>query len=128
MITDFNIHNLIIEKVGINLEIKSLSEQIFDLIKDNQKKSYKFDGKLFNLNIMHISSINIIINNGSSAFNISDSKMRPKGLNIILNLNKNEIETKVIHHELEHALKFYMIGKDKSIEKSHQLKSHKLSQ
>jgi hypothetical protein len=128
MITKFNIHNLIVEKAGISLEIKSLSEKIFDLIKNNTKKNYNFNGNIFNLSIMHIDKINITINNLTSSFSISDSKITPKGFTININLNKDDISVPVIYHELEHALKYYMIGKDKTLEISHKLKSHRLGQ
>ena len=127
MIKKFSIHNIIVEKVGINLDLLYLSEQLYNLIKDNNKSVYEFNGKLFNVTILHINTIKITIDKSNSSFDLSSSEITEKGFDININLNKNEIDSKVIHHELNHALRFYMIGKEKSIEKSHQLKSHNLS-
>jgi len=127
MIKKFNIHNIIVEKVGINLDLVNLSEELYNLIKNDKKSFYKFDHKQFNTSTLHINSISIIINKSNSSFNLSTSKITEKGFDININLNENEIDNKVIHHELNHALKFYMIGKEKSIEKSHLLKGHNLS-
>jgi len=127
MIIKNKIFNLIVEKVGIELDIKDLSDQIYKLIINDKKLYYKFDGKLFDVRIMHINSILIFISNNDSSFDASSSTLTEKGFDIILNINKNDIETKVIHHELNHALKFYMIGKEKYIDKTRELKSYKMS-
>ena len=127
MIKKYILYNLITEKVGIELDIKELSEQIYNLINKDKKLYYKFDGSLFNVKVMHINSIRILILSDYSSFDASSSKITEKGFDIILNLNKNDIDVKAIHHELNHALKFYMVGKEKYIDKTRELKSYKMS-
>ena len=120
--------DLIVEKAGINLDVEYLSQEIYNLINDGKKSTYIFDGKLFNTENLHIDKIKIYIGTKDNPyFSDSDSKITEKGIILVLYLNQDLIDINIIHHELDHALKFYMKGKEKSIENVHQLKAHFLA-
>ena len=127
-ILNFEKH-LLTEKLGVNNDIKNITEKIYDLIKDTKKSKLKFNGDIFDTTKIKINSIEICLFDFESAgtFESSDSKITEKGIDIFLNINKNYVTKETIIHELNHALEFYMIGKDKFIDNSKFLKIHKLS-
>ena len=120
---------LILEEVGINSDIKKLTNQLYELLINSNKTINKFDGSIFKLDKIKIESITVYLIDMpvSGSFDADESKITDNGINIILKINKDEINTEVIHHELNHVLQFYMVGKEKFIKSINNLKIQRLS-
>jgi len=118
---------LILEKLGVNNDIKSISEYIFNLIKKNDKETtYIINSDDIELEKIILDKIILKIKkeneNISGYFNIQKSDITEKGLYAIINFHgAPDIHT--IYHELNHALQFYYIGKTQSLKQLSNLKS-----
>jgi len=98
------------ERLGINDDIIKISNDIYDSIL-NKKSDIIAPKNNIKIEKIHINYFN---DNSSTkaSFNINKSNLSK----IILNINTNyNISVDTIRHELNHALQFLFVGKDKSI-------------
>jgi hypothetical protein len=123
---DFNQHNLIIERLHINKEIDLYSDEIYPIISKSNKSIFEFTDLPHNLNI-----IKLIINikdmslGLSGQLDINKSKKTKNGWIIHLNLRKG-FTLDILKHELNHALRLTLIGKDKMIKNLNHIKSQNI--
>ena len=123
---DFNQHNLIIERLHINKEIDLYSDEIYPMISKSDKSIFEFTNIPYNLNIIKlIINIKDIAIGVSGQLDLNKSKKTKNGWIIYLNLKKGFSLDK-LKHELNHALRLTLIGKDKMIKNLNHIKSQNI--
>jgi len=123
---DFNQHNLIIERLHINKEIDLYSDEIYPMISKSDKSIFEFTNIPYNLNIIKlIINIKDIAIGVSEQLDLNKSKKTKNGWIIYLNLKKGFSLDK-LKHELNHALRLTLIGKDKMIKNLNHIKSQNI--
>jgi hypothetical protein len=120
---DFNQVNLIVERLHINKEIDRYSNLIYPLITNSEKSYFEFIDTPNNSNI-HKLRINIkkLPNGVSGQLDIGKSHKTKLGWIIYINLKKN-FNLHTLTHELNHALRLTLIGKDKMIRNLNHIKA-----
>lgn len=123
---DFNQFNLIIESLHINKEIDLYSDEIYPIISKSDKSKFEFLELPNNLNIIKL-IINIKdMNPGvSGQLNLSKSKKTKNGWVIYIDLKK-DFSLSTLKHELNHALRLTLVGKDKMIKNLNHIKSQNI--
>lgn len=117
---------LIIERLHINKDIDEYSDKIYNLIKSSNKVKFEFDDLPPKLNI-----IKLIINlqkmrvGLSGELDLNKSKKTENGWIIYINL-KEDFKLYSLKHELNHALRLTLIGKDKMIKNLNYIKSQNI--
>ena len=117
---------LIIERLHINKDIDEYSDRIYSIINNSTKDKFKFTDLPPKLNIKKL-IINIKkMNDGlSGELNLNKSKKTKDGWIIYINL-KNGFKLYTLKHELNHALRLTLIGKDKMIKNLNYIKSQNI--
>lgn len=123
---DFNQFNLIIERLHINKEIDEYSDKIYPVISNSNKSYFEFTDLPSKLNISKL-IINIKdMNPGlSGQLDLNKSKETKNGWIIYVNLKK-DFNLYTLKHELNHALRLTLIGKDKMIKNLNYIKSQNI--
>lgn len=123
---DFNQFNLIVERLHINKEIDDYSDKIYPMISNSNKSNFEFTDLPTNLNI---SKLTINIKDMSPGvigqLDLNKSKETKTGWIIHIDLKK-EFNLYVLKHELNHALRLTLIGKDKMIKNLNYIKSQNI--
>lgn len=125
MVKDFE-NYLILEKLGINEDVVTLSEYILNIISDKLEKKYIIDSNDIKLNKIVLDKIILNVKESNNSingdFDIQKSDITIKGLKGVINIyGTPNIHT--IYHELNHVLKFYHKGKTSSLKQLSSLKS-----
>jgi len=123
---NFNQFNLIVEMLHINKEIDEYSDKIWRVISDSDKSKFIFDDLPNKLNISKL-FINIkdMKPGLSGQVDLNKSKKTNNGWNIYINL-KRDFSLYTLKHELNHALRLTLIGKDKMIKNLNYIKSQNI--
>ena len=105
---------LIIERLGVNKEIDEYSDKIYEIIKKSDEKHFTFTHLPNKTNIKKL-----IINikkkfNKLGELNLNKSKKLKDGWIIYINLSEN-FYLDTLKHELNHALRLTLLGKDEMI-------------
>jgi len=128
MFTNFDLF-LIEEKVGINNDVVSLSEYIFNILQSNKNKYIiKSDDIKTEKIIIDKIIVNILDDKTgiSGELDIKKSKITNKGLYSVINIfGKPNIN--IIYHELNHNLQFFYKGKTETLKQISNLKSFNIS-
>lgn len=123
---DFNQHNLIIERLHINKEIDLYSDEIYPMISKSDKSKFEFLKLPNNLNIIKlIINIKEMSPGVSGQLNLSKSKKTKNGWIICVDLKK-DFSLSTLKHELNHALRLTLVGKDKMIKNLNHIKSQNI--
>lgn len=112
-IMDFNFY-LIKERLHIHEELSNYSDKIYNIIKKSNGKKFEFLDLPKKLNIYKL-VINIkdtLLNNGE--IDLDKSNKTSKGWIIFINL-KTDFKQFTLNHELNHALRLTLIGKERMI-------------
>jgi hypothetical protein len=121
---DFNQFNLIIERLHINKEIDEYSDQIYPILKS--KNQFEFDDLPIKLNISKlIINIKDMRPGVSGSLNLDKSNKTKDGWVIYIDLKK-DFNLYTLKHELNHALRLTLIGKDKMIKNLNYIKSQNI--
>lgn len=115
---------LVIERLHINTDIDEYSDKIYDVIKNKPSKNkFEFSDLPPSLNISKL-IINISkMNKGlSGELNLDKSKNTSNGWIIYINL-KEDFMLYSLKHELNHALRLTIVGKDKMIRNLNHIKA-----
>jgi len=123
---DFNHFSLILEMLHINKEVDEYSDKIWEIISGSYKLKFQFKDLPTKLNISKL-SINIIdMKTGlSGQLDLDKSKQTKNGWEIYINL-KRDFNLYTLKHELNHALRLTLIGKDKMIKNLNYIKSQNI--
>ena len=123
---DFNQHNLIIERLHINKEMDLYSDEIYRIISKSNESIFEFTDIPKNINIIKL-MINIkdMSTGLSGQLDLNKSKKTKNGWIIYLNLKKG-FTLDILKHELNHALRLTLIGKDKMIKNLNHIKSQNI--
>ena len=125
---DFNQHNLIIERLHINKEMDLYSDEIYRIISKSNESIFEFTDIPENINIIKlIINIKDMITGLSGQLDLNKSKKTKNGWIIYLNLKKG-FTLDILKHELNHALRLTLIGKDKMIKNLNHIKSQNIFQ
>jgi hypothetical protein len=123
---DFNQFNLIIERLHINKEVDFYSDKIYPIISNSKLSYFEFTDIPVKLNI---SKIIINLKNMkpglSGQLDLNKSKKTKLGWIIHIDLNK-DFDLYILKHELNHALRLTLIGKDKMIKNLNHIKSQNI--
>lgn len=123
---DFNQFNLIIERLHINQEIDTYSDEIYPIISNSGKSYLEFTDMPAKLNISKlIVNIKDMRPGLSGQLDLDRSKKTRSGWIIWINLKKN-FNLYTLKHELNHALRLTLIGKDKMIKNFNYIKSQNI--
>jgi hypothetical protein len=123
---DFNQFNLIIERLHINQEIDTYSDEIYPIISNSGKSYLEFTDMPAKLNISKlIVNIKDMRPGLSGQLDLDRSKKTRWGWIIWINLKKN-FNLYTLKHELNHALRLTLIGKDKMIKNLNYIKSQNI--
>lgn len=117
-------YKLIVERLGINDEIDEYSDKIYHILKNSKNKKHVFTDLPTSLNIykLEINKLDSKSFNKHGELDINSSKKTKVGWYIIINLSIDfTIDT--LKHEMNHALRLSLIGKDKIIKDLNYLKS-----
>ena len=122
----FNQFNLIIERLHINKEIDEYSDKIFIVISNSNRSNFEFEDIPNKINISKL-IINIKdMNPGlSGQLDLNKSKETKNGWIIHIDLKK-DFNLYTLKHELNHALRLTLIGKDKIIKNLNHIKSQNI--
>ena len=122
---DFNQFSLIIERLHINTEIDEYSDQIYPILKSN-KNQFEFDDLPIKLNISKlIINIKDMRPGVSGSLNLDKSNKTKDGWVIYIDLIK-DFNLDTLKHELNHALRLTLLGKDKMIKNLNYIKSQNI--
>ncbi len=122
---DFNQFNLIIERLHINKEIDEYSDQIYPILKSN-KNQFEFDDLPIKLNISKlIINIKDMRPGVSGSLNLDKSNKTKDGWVIFIDLRK-DFNLDTLKHELNHALRLTLLGKDKMIKNLNYIRSQNI--
>jgi hypothetical protein len=123
---NFNQFNLVVEMLHINKEIDEYSDKIWRVISDSDKSKFIFDDLPNKLNISKL-FINIkdMKPGLSGQVDLNKSKKTNNGWNIYINL-KRDFSLYTLKHELNHALRLTLVGKDKMIKNLNYIKSQNI--
>lgn len=116
---------IISERLGINQDVEMLTDYLYKIIK-NKSLILKGDdipikiSKPINKIVVDI----IYSKKVEGRFNIKNSKLTEKGWDLYLEFKPNP-EIELIFHEVQHAFKFIMMGKEKSLEELNRIKASK---
>lgn len=122
---DFNQFSLIIERLHINTEIDEYSDQIYPILKSN-KNQFEFDDLPIKLNISKlIINIKDMRPGVSGSLNLDKSNKTKDGWVIYIDLRK-DFNLDTLKHELNHALRLTLLGKDKMIKNLNYIKSQNI--
>lgn len=103
---------LISERLHINKEVDLYSDQIYDIIKNSDKLKFEFYDIPKKINITKL-IINLKDNNSNlGSINLDKCKKTNNGWIIEIDLVRN-FKLNTLKHELNHALRLTLIGKDK---------------
>jgi hypothetical protein len=120
---DFNQFNLIIERLHINKEIDEYSDKIYPILSNSNKNYFEFTDLPINLNISRlVVEIKSMRPGISGQLDLNKSKKTKSGWNIYIYLKK-DFNLYTLKHELNHALRLTLIGKDKMIKNLNHIKS-----
>jgi len=124
---DFNQFNLIIERLHINKEIDEYSDKIYPILSNSDKDYFEFTDLPTKLNISKlVIKIKEDMNSGiSGQLDLNKSKKTKNGWIIYINLKKG-FNLYTLKHELNHALRLTLIGKDKMIKNLNHIKSQNI--
>lgn len=113
---------LIIERLGVNKEIDEYSDKIYEIIKKSDEKYFTFTHLPNKTNIKKL-IINIKTNlNKLGELNLNKSKKLKDGWIIYINLSEN-FYLDTLKHELNHALRLTLLGKDEMISNMNHLRT-----
>lgn len=114
---------LISERLHLNKEVDLYSDQIYDIIKNSDKLKFEFCDIPKKINITKL-IINLKDNNDGNlgSLNLDKCKKTNKGWIIEIDLVRN-FKLNTLKHELNHALRLTLLGKDKMISNLNYLKS-----
>lgn len=121
MINDFEFY-LIKERLHVHKELDEYSDKIYDIIKKSDKIKFEFLNLPEKLNIskLIINIKDIKPNNGE--LDLNKSKKISNGWIIVINL-KPDFKQYTLNHELNHALRLTLMGKEKMIKNLNYIKS-----
>jgi len=123
---DFNQFNLIIERLHINKEIDEYSDKIYPIISDSDKFYFEFTDIPSKLNISKlVINIKDMEPGLSGQLDLNKSKETKNGWIIYVDLKK-KFHLYTLKHELNHALRLTLIGKDKMIKNLNYIKSQNI--
>lgn len=112
---DFDQFNLIIERLHINKDIDDYSDKIYPLISNSPRLLFEFTDLPDNLNISKlIISIRKMSGGTLGRLDLNNSKKTKSGWIIYIDLIKG-FNLDTLKHELNHALRLTLVGKDKMI-------------
>jgi hypothetical protein len=123
---DFNHFSLIVEMIHINKEVDEYSDKICEIISGYNKSKFQFEDLPTKLNISKL-FINIIdMKSGLyGQLDLDKSKQTKNRWEIYINL-KRDFSLYTLKHELNHALRVTLIGKDKMIKNLNYIKSQNI--
>lgn len=123
---DFNQFNLIIERLHINKEIDEYSDKIYPIIYNSNKSYFEFTDLPSKLNISKlVINIKDMKPGLSGQLDLNKSKETKNGWIVYVNLKKN-FNLYTLKHELNHALRLTLIGKNKMIKNLNYIKSQNI--
>jgi hypothetical protein len=127
---DFNQFNLIIENLHINKEIDLYSDEIYQIITKSVKLTvggkFEFLELSKNLNIIKlIINIKDMSPGVSGQLDLNKSKKTDNGWIIYIDLKK-DFNLSTLKHELNHALRLTLVGKDTMIKNLNHIKSQNI--
>lgn len=112
---DFDQFNLIIERLHINKDIDDYSDKIYPLISNSSRLLFEFTDLPDNLNISKlIIGIRKMPGGTLGRLDLNNSKKTKSGWVIYIDLKKG-FNLDTLKHELNHALRLTLVGKDKMI-------------
>jgi hypothetical protein len=123
---DFNHFSLIVERLHINKEIDEYSDKIYPIIFGSNKSYFEFTDLPSKLNISKlVINIKDMKPGLSGQLDLNKSKETKNGWEIYINLKK-DFNLYTLKHELNHALRLTLIGKDKMIKNINYIKSQNI--
>jgi hypothetical protein len=127
-IKDFNFNqiSLITERLHINREMDEYSDKIYHIISQSDKLYFEFNDLPSKLNITKL-FINIknLTPGLSGQLDLNKSKNTKSGWEIYLDLKK-DFNLYTLKHELNHALRLTLLGKDKMIKNLNHIKAQNI--
>jgi hypothetical protein len=122
-IQNFNQFNLLIERLHINKDVDEYSDKIYDLILNSNKLNFKFTDLPSKLNIKElIINIKVMKPGLSGQLDLNKSKKTESGWIIYIDLKKG-FSLFTLKHEMNHALRLTLVGKDVMIKNLNYIKS-----
>jgi hypothetical protein len=123
---EFNQFSIILERLHINKEIDEYSDKIYPIISISDKVKFEFTDLPIRLNI---SKLIINIKNMkpglSGQLDLNKSNKTKDGWFIHIDLNR-DFKLFTLKHELNHALRLTLVGKDKMIKNLNHIKSQNI--
>jgi hypothetical protein len=119
---DFEFH-MIIERLHIYKDIDEYGDKIYEIIKNSKTNKFKFTDLPVKLNISElIIELKQLPPGISGELDLDKSKKSKLGWTIYINL-KNDFSLHHLKHELSHALRLTLLGKDKAVKNLNFIKS-----
>jgi hypothetical protein len=124
--SNFNQISLITERLHINREMDEYSDKIYHIISQSDKLYFEFNDLPSKLNITKL-FINIknLTPGLSGQLDLNKSKNTKSGWEIYLDLKK-DFNLYTLKHELNHALRLTLLGKDKMIKNLNHIKAQNI--
>ena len=117
------------EVLGSNMDVNTLSDFIFNFLENKEMGQYTLTTnqlpKLRKIKINKI-IINYTHQKQPSYFDIKKSQITNNGAVLYFNFNKNDISDD-IYHEVNHALQFFVLGKERTANKLRPIEASKYS-
>lgn len=118
--------DLIVERLHINDKIDKYSDKIYPIIKNSEKYKFEFIDLPIGLNISKLTILLKDMRPGlSGELDVNKSHKTDSGWTIHINLKK-DFALYTLKHELNHALRLTLIGKDKVIKNLNWVKSQNI--
>lgn len=114
-------YDLILDRLHINTDLDIYSDEIYDIIKSSDKNKFIFKDKLSNINITEL-IIKIADIKSNGYLDVNSCKELHNGWKIVIYLSK-DFKLHTLKHELSHALRLTLYGKDKVIKNLNYIKS-----
>ena len=122
------IENILLEKLGVNVDVSTLSKFLINYLEDKKYGQYELTKEqLPQLKNVNINKIIIDYNKTGKSYYLNNRKSQIINEGAILCFHFDGMNYNSIYHEINHALQFFVLGKERSKEQLTYIKAANIS-
>jgi len=119
---------LLVESLGVNIDVDILSKFLIDYLKDKKYDQHIINkNQLLELNKVNINKIIIDYSDKNQVDYFDIKKSRKTNDGEVLYFHFDDLNPNSIYHEINHALQFFIMGKERNKEQLTSIKASRIS-